>query len=287
MSKEVNIRPATFSFITLRRNTAPDAASVGAGEAALWFDPTNGSAALKLRGKSLDGTVVNTTLGSGGGGGSPAGPSGAIQFNNSGAFGGFGTWDSVNSLLSLGGSPITPFAGLYVGPNESTLPAIIQGYNTPSGALITNTGLGAALAIEDAGTGFPGIALAIVEYAANNPHGILATAYGVGGAAVTNVYGVYSQVASDEAGTVVGLASSFYAGPSSASELAIITTIAQFYATSLAGAALQGSNAYYSWFDSQGVRRVKEDSTFNSVGQAIEALYNPQFTKYTPGEGGL
>jgi hypothetical protein len=28
---------------------------------------------------------------------------------------------------------------------------------------------------------------------------------------------------------------------------------------------------------------VKKDSTFNGVGQAIEALYNPQFTKYTPG----
>ncbi len=44
-----------------------------------------------------------------------------------------------------------------------------------------------------------------------------------------------------------------------------------------------GTNAYYEWFDSRGVRRVREDPTFNSVGQAIEALYNPQFTKYTPG----
>lgn len=43
------------------------------------------------------------------------------------------------------------------------------------------------------------------------------------------------------------------------------------------------ANPYYSWFDSRGVRRVKEDNTFDSLGQAIEALYNPQFTKYTPG----
>lgn len=28
---------------------------------------------------------------------------------------------------------------------------------------------------------------------------------------------------------------------------------------------------------------MKEDNSFNGVGQAIEALYNPQFTKYTPG----
>lgn len=43
------------------------------------------------------------------------------------------------------------------------------------------------------------------------------------------------------------------------------------------------TNSYYSWFDSRGVRRVKEDAAFDSVGQAIEALYNPQFAKYTPG----
>jgi len=48
----------------------------------------------------------------------------------------------------------------------------------------------------------------------------------------------------------------------------------------IAGSA---TNPYYEWFDSRGVRRVKEDATFNAVGQAIEALYNPQFTKYTPG----
>ncbi len=53
-----------------------------------------------------------------------------------------------------------------------------------------------------------------------------------------------------------------------------------FYATDFAGSS---TNAYYEWFDSRGVRRVREDNTFDSVGQAIEALYNPQFTKYTPG----
>jgi hypothetical protein len=54
----------------------------------------------------------------------------------------------------------------------------------------------------------------------------------------------------------------------------------QFYSEDISGSA---TNPYYSWFDSQGVRRVKEDNHFNGVGQAIEALYNPQFTKYTPG----
>jgi hypothetical protein len=43
------------------------------------------------------------------------------------------------------------------------------------------------------------------------------------------------------------------------------------------------TNPYYSWFDSRGVRRVKEDSSVDGIGQAVEALYNNQFTKYTPG----
>lgn len=42
-------------------------------------------------------------------------------------------------------------------------------------------------------------------------------------------------------------------------------------------------NAYSFWSDEQGVFRIKSDNTFDSVYQAIPALYNPQFTKYTPG----
>jgi len=78
-----------------------------------------------------------------------------------------------------------------------------------------------------------------------------------GGGTVDTVYGFYGNIT----------------GPG-------ITDAYSFYGVDLAGSA---TNPYYSWFDSQGVRRVKEDNTFDSVGQAIEALYNPQFTKYTPG----
>jgi hypothetical protein len=59
-----------------------------------------------------------------------------------------------------------------------------------------------------------------------------------------------------------------------------MTNAYHFYGKDLAGVA---TNGYYSWFDSRGVRRVKEDSAIDGVGQAIEALYNNQFTKYTPG----
>jgi hypothetical protein len=44
-----------------------------------------------------------------------------------------------------------------------------------------------------------------------------------------------------------------------------------------------GTNRYPFWSDEQGVFRIKADNTFNSVYQAIPALYNPQFTKYTAG----
>jgi hypothetical protein len=53
-----------------------------------------------------------------------------------------------------------------------------------------------------------------------------------------------------------------------------------FYASQQGGSA---TNDYDFWADEQGVFRIRADNTFNSVYQAIPALYNPQFTKYTPG----
>ena len=52
------------------------------------------------------------------------------------------------------------------------------------------------------------------------------------------------------------------------------------YVAAQEGAA---TNPYSFWSDEQGVYRIRSDNTFNSVYQAITALYNPQFTKYTPG----
>lgn len=59
-----------------------------------------------------------------------------------------------------------------------------------------------------------------------------------------------------------------------------ITTAEAFYVGAMGGGA---TNAYSFWSDEQGVFRIKSDNTFNAVYQAIPALYNPQFTKYTPG----
>lgn len=59
-------------------------------------------------------------------------------------------------------------------------------------------------------------------------------------------------------------------------------TITDYYVFGSSDQAGSATNMYYEWYDSRGVRRVREDNTFNTVGQAIEAEYNPQFTKYTP-----
>lgn len=64
---------------------------------------------------------------------------------------------------------------------------------------------------------------------------------------------------------------------------ATATFAAQFYSKDLGPTVASIVNPYYLWFDSRGVLRVREDNTFDGVYQAIQALYNPQFIKYTPG----
>ncbi len=97
------------------------------------------------------------------------------------------------------------------------------------------------------------------------------------GSVVTDAYHYDAVQAGPIAGTLTNLYSYSARSPSVSGT---VTNAFQFWAGDIAGAA---TNAYYYWSDSQGVRRVKEDITFNAVGQAIEAAYNPQFTKYTPG----
>lgn len=59
-----------------------------------------------------------------------------------------------------------------------------------------------------------------------------------------------------------------------------ITSHYSFWSGAFGGLA---TNPYSFWSDEQGVYRIRADNTFNSVYQAIPALYNPQFTKYTAG----
>lgn len=61
-------------------------------------------------------------------------------------------------------------------------------------------------------------------------------------------------------------------------------SVTNYYADWVGDLAGVATNAYYFWADSQGVFRIREDSAADSGNaQAIPALYNPRFTKYTAG----
>lgn len=142
------------------------------------------------------------------------------------------------------------------------------------------------------------------SYAFNSSSGTITNEYGSylfvedsSAATVTNLYGEWiAFLGADGGGNITNLAGVWIDSPM----IGMGSTVASLYGFHMAAPTVDGTltnsyglwladfsgsatNPYYSWFDSRGVRRVKEDSTFNSVGQAIEALYNPQFTKYTPG----
>lgn len=115
----------------------------------------------------------------------------------------------------------------------------------------------------------------------------------LGGGDITNLIGTYSFLSSNGGSVSQGVANwseidgsgallyasayGYYFVPPSAGTC---TDLIVYWSNDISGVA---TNGYYSWFDSRGVLRVKEDASFDSVGQAITALYNPQFTKYTPG----
>jgi hypothetical protein len=118
-----------------------------------------------------------------------------------------------------------------------------------------------------------------------------------GSSTATTIYGIRSRTLAASisvAGDRVTTAANFYTESISATGIGTeygvwVKNLGQaalanygFYVSALnAGGA--SVNPYPFWSDEQGVFRIKADNTFNSVVQAIPALYNPQFTKYTPG----
>ena len=114
-------------------------------------------------------------------------------------------------------------------------------------------------------------------------HGFTASAqpYGAAGATYSFVVGVGGYINSFGSAANVTDLYALYASYDRASDTGTWTNAYSFWATDLA--ITNATNPYYIWLDSRGVMRVREDSTFDSVAQAILALYNPRFTKYTPG----
>lgn len=107
--------------------------------------------------------------------------------------------------------------------------------------------------------------------------GAATNAYVNGAGTVTDMIGNSTYIAVyDVAGTATR-ATAFWAGFENAGT---ITDLFGVYISDMAGLA---TNPYPFWSDTQGVFRIKADSSFDAVSQSIPALYNPQFTKYTPG----
>ncbi len=223
----------------------------------------------------------------GGGGGTPGTPLNAVQFNSPlGTFAGTSnfTYDATVGLVERGTNDAKSFN---FGPPEASMDPIIQDYTFASNRIkVLNP------AFADDGTNGVGI-----EVEGNNANGDVTGLYVVSlqKHAGRKAYGLEGDgILTGDGGTAYGVAAyaqitgaiaatemiDFYAFTPALTGGATAVMSASFYSQNMAGTA---TNPYYSWFDSQGVRRVKEDSTFDSVGQAIEALYNPQFTKYTPG----
>lgn len=98
-----------------------------------------------------------------------------------------------------------------------------------------------------------------------------------GSGAVTNVTAYAAHAFNEGAGTVDTATLFWGFGQGGATG---ITTLYGVFFDSLGGTA---TSAYSFWSDETGVYRIKSDNTYNAVYQAIPALYNPQFTKYTPG----
>lgn len=424
----------------LGSNKAPDANDLSPGQMGLWFDPTNGSAALKSTGKSLDGTLFTYSLTGGGGGGVPAGSTGQIQFNAGGSPNVFGanpglSWYATSKILSVGKSGramnlqvvSTPGGGatgyeyyVIVNFSDGTTtgnfedgtwaffsdgPAVLDAshYNqltwtdipgavsysiytderdgTPSSLGLLAIVLQGVGSFRDDGvagdgnavypdntTGFLSIANPLAAPLSVGPllssvfgnvpalgvvyrldsdsryDGALRSTLNIGvdnttgtfGGAISTLFnssgvtiaggqahyyhtyvknvtgsmiGAYHQydvygtspgafgthqpnsvvwVGVNVPGGNVGFVSAYHADSPFTEPFGLvghIDTYVAFWSGPIRDVSNPNSvtNGYHSWFDGAGVRRVKHDESFDSVGQAIEALYNPQFTKYTPG----
>lgn len=234
---------------------------------------------------------------SGSGGGTPGGSPGQVQFNDAGVLGGNAgfVFDKTTGNLSVGGASqntdnllslsnistntagdvkavdlqfaFNPVADESDGDTVIGLNFQVNIPGTNAQNLADFTGLQGRVNIGGSGTSSGGKGL-YSNVALFDSRSAISTfgfwgypANNTGSGTLTNGYGVYVHAPANTGGGVVTNNFAYWAEDQT----------------------LAGANTYYEWFDSQGVRRVKEDATFNAVGQAIEALYNPQFTKYTPG----
>jgi hypothetical protein len=254
---------------------------------------------------SVNGTCIS------GGAGAAGGSNTQIQFNNAGVLTGDAnlTWNGSASpagLLTVGNASLDPYGGTPLDLAETTM-LVSRTYTNPTtddhkllwANLTVNPTSDSGVSGGSLHSGYFALSVPSTNTGNFDPYMYAVEGdaiYNGSGHDVGNLYGIYGDTENDGSGTVdtmygidtdtqingTGSVGTMY-GVSSDLENAgtgAVTTAIAYWAGDIAGVA---SNPYYSWFDSQGVRRVKEDSEIDGIGQAIEALYNDQFTKYTPG----
>lgn len=216
---------------------------------------TNGQAWLKNSALPMGGEWGNA-------GGTPGGSDTQVQFNDGGSFGGSAdlTWD--NSTFTVTGRASVNFTldstttGSQIGGN-STL-AIEGGDHESLYGFGNGVEISSASNVDEI---YGNEAFMYVDHAS---------------AVVDEMWGYKSNLKTLN-GTLnraIGFGVSFEGG-------AAVDALFGFWVPALTNEVT--TNPYSFWHDEQGVFRIKADNTFDSVYQAIPALYNPQFTKYTPG----
>lgn len=226
----------------------------------------------------------------GGGGGTPGGSNTDIQFNNSGSFGGSDALTWTGTALTL--TPTFTGNGKFFDaePTQTasgdigSITSFLSYVNAFGDGHAITTWAGNELSLDIDNTG--GTVGKAIGHTSNVfwEGGTLGDGRGLWGdtetyaGTITNLQAVYGSIGV-YGGTVSGWAAAFWAdfyendGPGVTNAVGLFVPAFNGYA----------ANSYAFWSDEQGVYRIRSDNTFNSVYQAIPALYNPQFTKYTAG----
>jgi len=180
------------------------------------------------------------------------------------------------------------------GPARSTLPTAVTNFMSPTNLEATSSSAAhAAIQAGALGTAYLGAAssptlsygmqLNSTSTGAGNAYAIAQTIGATNSAHSLDLYGQFVQSNMDP-NTTANNMWYFYGVQPFLDATATISNFVTYYAEDLrTGRTGTITNPYYSWFDSRGVGRCRDDNTFNSVGQVICAVYNPQFTKYVAG----
>lgn len=208
--------------------------------------------------------------------GAPGGSTTQVQFNDAGVLGGDAglVYNKTTDRLTVGELPVGAGNGnlfnidYTANSTSATNTSVASFYYTDTAAS------GGSLYANLFGAVSPNNAGAQTEY-----YGAYAAFVHGGTGIVTTGVAWYSRLLFNNSGATITNAYNYYIAAPFING-STITNEYGYYAPALGGT---GTNVYSFWSDEAGVFRIRSDNTFNSVYQAIPALYNPQFTKYTPG----